>query len=100
MVRYFTGSSVLGILLQSNNDLTLKGWCGSVWDVCPLTRLSLTGWIVFLGDSPISWKTKKQHIVLLSSFEPEHRSIATITCELKWLNTLQFDLGIEHQKVV
>ncbi|RVX10006.1 Retrovirus-related Pol polyprotein from transposon RE2 [Vitis vinifera] len=46
---------------------------------------SLSGWLVFLGQSPISWKTKKQHIVSRSSAEAEYRAMAAITCELKWL---------------
>jgi hypothetical protein len=100
VVRYLKGSPGQGVLLRSDNDLTLKGWCDSDWDACPLTRRSLTGYIVFLGDSPISWKTKKQHTVSLSSAESEYRSMAAITCELKWLKTLLLDLGIEHSNAV
>lgn len=52
---------------------------------------------MFLGHSPISWKTKKQHIVSHSSAEAEYRSMATTTCELKWLKSLLSDLDISHQ---
>jgi hypothetical protein len=61
-----------------------------------LTRRSLTGWIIFLGNSPISWKTKKQHVVSRSSAEAEYRSMATTLCELKWLKALLVSLGIDH----
>nr|GEU97126.1 hypothetical protein [Tanacetum cinerariifolium] len=62
----------------------------------PLTRRSLTGWLVYLWDSPVSWKTKKQHIVLRSSVEAEYRSIALTTGELKWLKGNLKSLGIDH----
>jgi len=55
---------------------------------CPLTRRLTTGWFVFLGHSPISWKTKKQQTVSPSSAEVEYRAIATTTNELKWLKSL------------
>ncbi|GJY03915.1 retrovirus-related pol polyprotein from transposon TNT 1-94 [Tanacetum coccineum] len=63
---------------------------------CPLTRKSLTGWLVYLGDSPISWKTKKQHIVSRSSAEAEYLSMALTTGELKWLKGLLKSFGIHH----
>ena len=61
---------------------------------------SLSGWLIFLGQSPISWKTKKQHIVYRSSAEAEYRSMASITCELKWLKALLLSLGVHHPKAI
>ena len=54
VVRYLKGTPGQGILLRADSDLTLQGWCDSDWAACPLTRRSLTGWLVFLGHSPIS----------------------------------------------
>ncbi|CAH9142457.1 unnamed protein product [Cuscuta epithymum] len=96
VVRYLKGSPGQGILFSSICDLTLTGWCDSDWASCPLTRRSLTGWIIFLGYSPISWKTKKQHIVSRSSTEAEYRSMADTTAELKWAKGLLLSLGIDH----
>lgn len=95
-VRYLKGCPGQGILLRTDCELSLTGWCDSDWATCPLTRLSLTGWIVFLGSSPISWKTKKQHRVSRSSAEAEYRSMATVTSELKWLKALLMSLDVTH----
>ena len=67
VVRYLKGNPGQGILLHKDCDLCLYAWYDSDWAGCPLTRCSLTGWFVSLGVSPISWKTKKQHIVSRSS---------------------------------
>ncbi|RVX07381.1 Retrovirus-related Pol polyprotein from transposon RE2 [Vitis vinifera] len=72
VVRYLKGTPGQGILLRADSDLSLQGWCDSDWAACPVTRRSLSGWLVFLGQSPISWKTKKQHIVSRSSAEAEY----------------------------
>ena len=75
VVRYLKGCPGQGVLLRSNCDLLLSGWCDSDLASCPLTRRSLSGWFVFLDDSPISWKTKKQVTVARSSAEVEYRSM-------------------------
>ncbi|GKE13220.1 retrovirus-related pol polyprotein from transposon TNT 1-94 [Tanacetum coccineum] len=98
VVRYLKGCPRQGILLHIDNDLQLYGWCDYDWAACPLTRRSLTGYFVQLGKSPISWKTKKQHTVSRSSAEAEYRSMATITCELKWLKALLLSLGVSHSR--
>ncbi|KAL0453671.1 UNVERIFIED_CONTAM: hypothetical protein Slati_1345200, partial [Sesamum latifolium] len=67
---------------------------------CPLTRLSLTGYFILLGRSPISWKTKKQHTVSRSPAETKYRSIASTACELKWLKGLPFSLGVAHDEPI
>ena len=51
---------------------------------------------MFLGSSPISWKTKKQHTVSRSSAEAKYRSMAAVTSELKWLKALFVSLGVTH----
>ena len=48
-----------------------------------------------LGNSPISWKSKKQHIVSISSSEAEYRAIANAASEVVWLIRLLNDLGLK-----
>lgn len=94
VVRYLKGTPGQGILLSAHSDLLLSGWCDSDWASCPLTRHSLTGWVVFLGSSPVSSKTKKQHTVSRSSAEAEYRSMTALTAELKCLRGVLLDLGV------
>jgi hypothetical protein len=62
------------------------------------TQRSITGLCVFLGDSLVSWKTKKQQIVSRSYVEVECRALASTCCELMWLITFLKDFGIPHSQ--
>ena len=98
VVCYLKGTPGQGIFFPRINHLTLCRWCDSDWVGCPLTRRSLTGWFVQLGHSPVSWKTKKQHVVSHSSAEAEYCSMAATTCELKWLKAVLTSLGVPHDE--
>ncbi|CAF2265902.1 unnamed protein product [Brassica napus] len=96
VVRYLKGCPGQGILLSSTSDLRVTAYCDSDWNACPRTRRSLSSYVVLLGDSPVSWKTKKQDRVSLSSAEAEYRSMTAAVQELLWIKELLESIGISH----
>jgi len=94
VLRYIRGQPDLGVLLHKDADCTLQAYCDSDWAACPHTRRSVSGYVVFLGASLISWKSKKQGTVSLSSAEAEYRSLRRVVAELAWLSRLLNELTI------
>ncbi|GJZ57138.1 ribonuclease H-like domain-containing protein [Tanacetum coccineum] len=72
----------------------LKGSLGSA------TRKSVSSYCVFLGDSLVTWKSKKQSTLSRSYAEAEYRSMASATCEIIWLSNLLGDMGVKDLLLV
>ncbi|MCO5553730.1 hypothetical protein L7F22_007256 [Adiantum nelumboides] len=53
-----------------------------------------------LGSAAITWSSKKQPTVALSSTEAEYRGGAVAACEVAWLELLLGDLRIQVQRPV
>jgi len=95
-LRYLNGNARQGILLNANGPLLLQAFSDSDWASCPITRRSITGYMVLLGSSPISWKSKKQSTVSKSSVEAEYRAMSQAAAEVTWLVRLLSELGISQ----
>lgn len=74
--------------MNSSDDFGVQAFCDSDWAAGPDSRKSVTGYIVLLGSSPISWKSKKQETISLSSAEAEYRSLRKVVGELVWSDRL------------
>ena len=88
VLRYLKATPGQGLLLPSNGSLNLRAFCDADWARCRDTRRSVTGYCIFLGNAPVSWKTKKQGTVSRSSAEAEYRSMASTCCEVTWLQNV------------
>jgi hypothetical protein len=96
IIRYLRRSSGRGLFFPTGSSLRLVAYSDADWAGCPDTRWSVTGWCMFLGDSLISWKSKKQARVSKSSTESEYRAMSTACSEIVWLRWLLAELGFSQ----
>ena len=94
VLQYRKHNSDLGILLNNQADVSLTAYCDSDWAVCVHARRSVNGYVIFFGQSLISWKSKKQGTVTLSFVEAEYKSLRRLVAELAWLSHLLHELTI------
>jgi histone deacetylase 1/2 len=93
ILQYLKGTLDFGIHFQPGT-LNLQAYSDADWDGNPNDRRSVLSFIVYLGSSPISWASKKQHIVSRSSAKAEYRALAIAAAELAWIRQLFCDIHI------
>ena len=98
VLQFIKGSPGKGIFFPSNTELHIKSFCDTNWVGCPDMKRSLAGYAVYLGDSLISWRSKKQGVVSRSSAKAEYRAMASVACEITWVLQLLKDLRIKHSR--
>jgi hypothetical protein len=81
---------------RKGEDCKLVGYCDADYAGDHDTRRSTTGYVFKLGSGTISWCSKRQPTVSLSTTEAEYRAAAMAAQESTWLMQLMRDL---HQPI-
>lgn len=87
VLRYLQHTSHYGITYTKNKDklqaYTDSDWAGDIDD-----RKSCTGNVIMLAGGPISWRSKKQASVALSTMEAEYVALAEVSKEVIYMKRL------------
>ena len=94
VLRYLRGTASRCLFYARDSPLELHAYSDSTWASDPSDRRSVTSYCIFLGSSPLTWKSKKHAAVSRPSTEAELRALATTTSEIVWLRWLLADFGI------
>lgn len=94
ILRYLAGTADHGIFLKKGTTHQLHAFSDADWAGDADDYISTNGYIVYIGQHPVSWSSKKQKTIARSSTEAEYRSVANTSSELKWIVSLLHELRI------
>jgi hypothetical protein len=98
VMRYIKHTTNLGLCYRGDAGFELKGHCDSDWGGDKLTRRSTSGYIFCLSGAAVSWCSKRQTIVALSSTESEYVGLCFASKEAIWLRRMVNNLGIADDR--
>jgi len=82
---YLKSSPKKGILFSKNNHIKIEAYIDADWVRNISDRKSTSGYFTFFGGNLVTWRSKKQKMVALSSAEAEFRGMDKGLCEFLWL---------------
>lgn len=95
ILRYLQGTKDIYILYQTHEKTSpLMGYADADFANQFEDRRSNSGFVFFVYGNMVSWSTKRQPTVSLSSTEAEFVSLCNAAKEGIWLSTLLAELGI------
>lgn len=94
ILRYLRLHTDYSIVYRREPTLPLvTGYCDSTWGTSVDDRISVTGYVFFMAGGPVSWCTRKQASIALSSMEAEIMAAAAAAQEALALRSLLFGLS-------
>ena len=97
---YLQGTASLGITFRAsgNRKVTLSGYADSNWAGDIDNRRSTTGYVFLIAGGPVSWTSKTQPTVALSTTEAEYMAAAAAAQEAIWIRTILNELGFKQHR--
>ena len=99
ILRYLAGT--VDFSISWTRSLHLKnivyGYVEASWADCPITRRSVTGFILYLNGGPIAWRCQKQSLVAFSSLEAEYYAASKCICEVMDLRHIMREIFLNSQ---
>ncbi|XP_062118705.1 secreted RxLR effector protein 161-like [Humulus lupulus] len=92
MLGYVKDSINNGLLYKKGDEVKIVGYCDVDYAGDHDTRRSTTGYVFKLGSGVVSWYSKRQPTVSLSTIEAKYRAAAMAAKESTWLMQLMKDL--------
>ncbi|XP_047253748.1 secreted RxLR effector protein 161-like [Capsicum annuum] len=97
ILHYLQGTKDFGIFYTKGEKADLIGFTDSDYAGDQDSRKSTSAYVFMLGTMVVSWSSKKQTVVTLSSTEAEFVAATACACQAIWLRRilkeLQFKMG-------
>jgi hypothetical protein len=99
IMRYLVYTPKFGLWYPKGSTFDLIGYSDADWAGCKIYRKITSGTSQFLGRSLVSWASKKQNSVALSTAEAEYIVVGHCCAQLLWMRQTLRDYGYKLSKV-
>ncbi|GKV14990.1 hypothetical protein SLEP1_g25791 [Rubroshorea leprosula] len=98
ILRYLCGTADFGLFYKKGDQTDLVGFTDNDYAGDLDDRKSTSGFVFMLGSGAISWSSKKQPIVTLSTTEAEYVAATSCACRAVWLRRIIEELELNQHE--
>ena len=98
--RFLKGTPNLGIWYHRESGFDLIGYSNADYVGCRIDRKTTTGTCQFLGNKLVSWFSKKQYSVSISTAEAEYIAAGSCCAQILWMRNQLVDYGLQLEKIL
>ena len=85
-----------GLTYSRDSVLTPLAYVDSDYGGCRDTRRSTSGYVFTMSGGPVTWSSKRQATVALSTVEAEYVAMSRCSQQMVWMQTWLDEVEIEH----
>jgi hypothetical protein len=98
VLRYLIGTQEYAIQYNGRSDSGLIGYSDADWAENKNDRHSTTGYVFLIAEGAVTWLSRKQKTVALSSMESEYMALCDSAKQCAWMHTMLKELDIEQKE--
>ncbi|GKE70567.1 retrovirus-related pol polyprotein from transposon TNT 1-94 [Tanacetum coccineum] len=96
---YLRGTVNRGLWYSKDSAIALTAFADADHAGCQDTRRSTSGSMQLLGDKLVSWSSKRQKSIVISSTEAEYISLSGCCAQVLWMRSQLTDYGLRFNKI-
>src|SRR6266545_4359138 len=96
VIGYIKNTLDYGLIYSRDYDITPLAYVDADYGGCRDTRRSTSGYVFTMAGGPVTWSSKRQATVALSTVEAEYVAMSRCAQQMVWMQTWLDEVEIEH----
>ena len=99
IIRYLKGIIEMGLWYSKTGQFSMTSFLDADYAGCRVDRKSTSRACQFLGNCRVSWSSKKQNSVALSTAEAEYVAAGACCAQILWMKHTLLDYGLHYSHI-
>jgi hypothetical protein len=96
VVGYIKYTIDFGLTYFRDAEITPLAYADADYGGCRDTKRSTSGYVFLMSGGPVTWSSKRQATVALSTVEAEYVAMSRCAQQMKWMQSWLDEIDIDH----